>query len=724
MKEILIQELGKEVGDIPKLTDIIINGKPIYKFGFIRWGYEHIGLFEPYNDGNIFHDLARKGILSIILPVIFSNINKILEREGKNFLEFKQYINAVNKDGLTAAHLAVIHDVVALQKLYEYGAALSRSDYQVAVHKQYKPLESSPLEYIFLRNTEKVEDFFNILLNGNTGNITDLLGLIRSEVDNIIDKISQLSEEDKRSKFSIIRDYSKLLLLDNESVIKLEQLLAPHVLKVQNTFTPTGLMYLHMPFGISGLTNHNLFQKKPITQTQMPFIFSKSLFTGSDSLVIKNAEKSESIKKVRNDNSSRNIIKERPVGKDVQNADISKLLESASDTYTVSAEQEGKVNIERITTTLYAQAIIIKQDKYQQIITLGKSLAKYLREEYSSNMESDLGKSYTDLHAFIFVLYRSKDFFNELIKIVSEQSNMESKSVDTFWTEYIETLTGSDLLEVNIKRQHNAYGMACVLDMPDLVKLLIKKSLATNIYQTDTKGLFDIAIKFGSYKTLKYLLTEQQDIELDWHYILLKAIKYANIQAVEYYIDSGFEIIKTVTDKKGVIIETGKYTILNRALSSLKELSNLKYYPTDEYKKAALKKLPKLCECLEKILKSNKLYCSIQEDIVLNKTFSLLHGLDKNINSLRESNLVSAAEEISRLKDQLLDYYSKLPFLPESIDKRIKLLECVIDYDVLSNATTNVSVISALSDIRDGYEIKDLNSLTGDNIDGGFSIEL
>ena len=126
----------------------------------------------------------------------------------------------------------------------------------------------------------------------------------------------------------------------------------------------------------------------------------------------------------------------------------------------------------------------------------------------------------------------------------------------------------------------------------------------------------------------------------------------------------------------------------------------------------------------EKILKSNKLYCSIQEDIVLNKTFSLLHGLDKNINSLRESNLVSAAEEISRLKDQLLDYYSKLPFLPESIDKRIKLLECGIDYDVLSNATTNVSVISALSDIRDGYEIKDLNSLTGDNIDGGFSIEL
>lgn len=84
-----------------------------------------------------------------------------------------------------------------------------------------------------------------------------------------------------------------------------------------------------------------------------------------------------------------------------------------------------------------------------------------------------------------------------------------------------------------------------------------------------------------------------------------------------------------------------------------------------------------------------------------------MHGLDKNINSLRESNLVSAAEEISRLKDQLLDYYSKLPFLPESIDKRIKLLECGIDYDVLSNATTNPIPVGL--DLL--VSVKDLSSL-------------
>lgn len=652
MKEILRNELDKAETDIPRLIDIIVNGKPLYKFGFVFWGYDRVGLFEPYEGGNIFHELAQKGILSMVLPVIFDNKNlsNILTREDKAFSELKQFLNAVDNEGLTPAHLAVTDDLNALQTLYECGVSLRRSDYLIAT-KQYKASEYSPLEYIFVGNSEEISE----RLDNIAKNSKDFLEFLASEMNCIIEKINSASDNDKKEIFSLILNKGSALGLADDNIAKIKQLQEPHSTTLEAPTQYIKLNNMPVKFYGCGFPFNHLLASSP----KFPAAPNKVGLPFWNNLTLPQAQ----------------LNKDQP-------------------------DSENK----KPEPTSSNSELIIEPclEETTEKMSLSEALSKYLakNEQYTSHIQNELGENHSELHSFIVMLAYGKDWFEKLLQGAVKKYSVEAVDTEEFWVDYIKKLKLDQLILKNSKRGVDAYGLSCALDEEWLAKLLLNKGLKLGFYTKNTKSLFDQPIKSDSNQILKYLLTEQQDIELDWHYILSKAIKYANVQVITYYVESEATLIETTTDRKGNINEGEKYTLLNKALDDLVELSAIQRYKKAEQKEKALKKIPKLCKCIKLLLtKDDKLYCTTAGK-VLKKTFDLLQELSTSINNFKENNLSSQAEIVSDLKSNILTHYKKMTSLSEIVIQKIEDLENNIKNDeTLSSASTDMTKISALSDI-------------------------
>lgn len=230
MKQELINELGKKFIDIPKLNSMIENGKPAKLLGFISWGYESMGLFKVYQGKNIFHHLAAKGALKLLLPKFFGATSAdILAREGVTNDKLVELINSPDSNGFTPSHYAILHDPLALQGLFKHGAILTSSVYPDLISKA-KVIPMSPLEFMF-QSEEKAKSFFEGAISSG---FTDIFSALCNEhpyiqkrlveyLPYIIEEVKRLNTVNSLKVFDIIfaNHWFDILIGDTETLNKM-----------------------------------------------------------------------------------------------------------------------------------------------------------------------------------------------------------------------------------------------------------------------------------------------------------------------------------------------------------------------------------------------------------------------------------------------------------------------------------------------------------------------
>jgi hypothetical protein len=670
--EELLRELkidDKKAGvDIIKLNNLIQLGKPIKTFGFIPNGYGSIGLFETYNGENIFHLLARKSVLSTVVPTIFDNANAILAREGikenpKSFL--KKAINALNKDELTPADLAARNnDFAGLQTLDQYGANVIQSDawllgnskyllgLQTLTQLQILPMdyahviesdnwtkmlennskfriESSPIFFFMTRamnnNTPLTDDFVKLFGRICTNsNISDHIKL--DYLPSIIERIKSSKQDEGRKKklCAIIQD-----LLGARS-------------KSTNS-AGVGIEHTTKKGGLSVLSDIT----EKVINTQQP----------------------KEDKKTPLANNTENIDKENTV--------------SVSSVDQKIVPKSNKPELREATIEEYAESVI-----------------KYIvsTPELHDEMKR-LGPNPGTLHSLIFAANAFE--FDQILEIIAKKPGVSNKIPQNFLKEYIDKITSQDLIDLRSTVQGfrvNAYDLTCMLDDPIILELLLKQGIKVGLYTQDTDSLFQPPLKFHRNKILDYLLTEQKHISPNWSYILFQAVKYANLHAVEHYVKSGFVTIETVVDKNYKTNTKGEYTILNKTLEGLKELSKLASSQS-EYKGQAIKKIPKLSKCLETMIDHKKMYYSV-DPVVLTKTMKLLTSLHLKIKSISDTEIQN---ELDKIKNLVIDSYVNLAISEEARNA----IQGIRNDEVMSQTNTVCqSDVSVLSDM--GNKIMEL----------------
>ncbi len=751
MKQVLINELDKPLIDVPKLNSFIENGKPYKLFGFIDWGVESIGLFEIYKGQNIFHYLSHKGVLSMILPTFFGRKSQdILSREKSSFSKLNEYLNSVNLSGLTPAHIAVIHNPTALQTLSQVGAILTSEGYTAILQKNGgRAVAFSPLEYIF-RDEPTAHNFFTQSIRAGS---VDIFALFSKEhhvvqvqflryLPYVVQEINRVNTANSSNVFSVIfQDYwSDILTIDHSSFIKVMRLMNilndqnkdwnlsigdwSHLLSVENfeNFSQIRQCILHkcavkfLDGTLSAMQLEDFIKVDAIEDgkfQQLKYYFVEGSLNPLGLVEV------SAVGLIADGDISTNHVKH---GVPLTALDGTVVLSSVNlgvrDLVDHSAKEHkerelGSVESQKVSVistpslSLISEPVdrpSIKPKAVTKVVSIhdyAESVTSCLQgsKKCTEHLTHDLGISYTQLHSFISMLALPGDYFGKVLHVAAKQLGVITKNTRDFLSEYIGELEACDLLITDNSRKLSAYGLACARDQVDLAKLLLNKGFELGVYSGSTNSIFEIPIKYNSISIIEYLLNEQESIIIDWHYTLSQAIKYANIKAVECYINSGSDIIQGITDRGGLSTEHGKYNILNKALDGLTELSELRRFQEDQVKKeAALRKIPKLCECIKMMIESGKVYYAEDNLTVSKKTFSLLKELKSAIKILSDDPSMSKIVElISLVKGLIISHYEScdLSLMAQQLLGRIK---SDVDYDTVSNATF-ITHFSALSDL-------------------------
>lgn len=751
MKQVLINELDKPLIDVPKLNSFIENGKPHKLFFFINWGVESIGLFEIYKGQNIFHYLSHKGVLSMVLPTFFgSKSQDILSREKSSFSKLNEYLNSVNLSGLTPAHIAVIHNPTALQTLSQVGAILTSEGYTAILQKNGgRAVAFSPLEYIF-RDEPTAHNFFTQSIRAGS---VDIFALFSKEhhvvqvqflryLPYVVQEINRVNTANSSNVFSVIfQDYwSDILTIDHSSFIKVMRLMNilndqnkdwnlsigdwSHLLSVENfeNFSQIRQCILHkcavkfLDGAFSAMQLEDFIKVDAIEDgkfQQLKYYFVEGSLNPLGLVEV------SAVGLIADGDISTNHVKH---GVPLTALDGTVVLSSVNlgvrDLVDHSAKEHkerelGSVESQKVSVistpslSLISEPVdrpSIKPKAVTKVVSIhdyAESVTSCLQgsKKCTEHLTHDLGISYTQLHSFIFMLALPGDYFGKVLHVAAKQLGVITKNTRDFLSEYIGELEAHDLLITDNSRKLSAYGLACARDQVDLAKLLLNKGFELGVYSGSTNSIFEIPIKYNSISIIEYLLNEQESIIIDWHYTLSQAIKYANIKAVECYINSGSDIIQGITDRGGLSTEHGKYNILNKALDGLTELSELRRFQEDQVKKeAALRKIPKLCECIKMMIESGKVYYAEDNLTVSKKTFSLLKELKSAIKILSDDPSMSKIVElISLVKGLIISHYEScdLSLMAQQLLGRIK---SDVDYDTFSNATF-ITHFSALSDL-------------------------
>ena len=751
MKQVLINELDKPLIDVPKLNSFIENGKPYKLFGFIDWGVESIGLFEMYKGQNIFHYLSHKGVLSMVLPTFFgSKSQDILSREKSSFSKLNEYLNSVNLSGLTPAHIAVIHNPTALQTLSQVGAILTSEGYTAILQKNGgRAVAFSPLEYIF-RDEPTAHNFFTQSIRAGS---VDIFALFSKEhhvvqvqflryLPYVVQEINRVNTANSSNVFSVIfQDYwSDILTIDHSSFIKVMRLMNilndqnkdwnlsigdwSHLLSVENfeNFSQIRQCILHkcavkfLDGTLSAMQLEDFIKVDAIEDgkfQQLKYYFVEGSLNPLGLVEV------SAVGLIADGDISTNHVKH---GVPLTALDGTVVLSSVNlgvrdlVDHSVKEHKErelGSVESQKVSVistpslSLISEPVdrpSIKPKAVTKVVSIhdyAESVTSCLQgsKKCTEHLTHDLGISYTQLHSFISMLALPGDYFGKVLHVAAKQLGVITKNTRDFLSEYIGELEAHDLLITDNSRKLSAYGLACARDQVDLAKLLLNKGFELGVYSGSTNSILEIPIKYNSISIIEYLLNEQESIIIDWHYTLSQAIKYANIKAVECYINSGSDIIQGITDRGGLSTEHGKYNILNKALDGLTELSELRRFQEDQVKKeAALRKIPKLCECIKMMIESGKVYYAEDNLTVSKKTFSLLKELKSAIKILSDDPSMSKIVElISLVKGLIISHYEScdLSLMAQQLLGRIK---SDVDYDTVSNATF-ITHFSALSDL-------------------------
>ena len=275
---------------------------------------------------------------------------------------------------------------------------------------------------------------------------------------------------------------------------------------------------------------------------------------------------------------------------------------------------------------------------------------------------------YNKLHSVILIATRKEEYFvSEVLKTAALVLGAEPISYTEFVSGYVESLKKEDLTNYNPYCKLSAFDIACAGNNLTWVKALFTKGVELDVYNIRSYAMYNTALKVNATDVLEYLFKEQELVEVDWSKILMQSLHYANIAAVRYYVESDAKIIRVATDGKNMDVK-GKYTVLNKGLSSLLDLAKFSCDENSEKFKQVTDKLINYVECLSILMKGEKLYYCIDDPLVLKKTFKLVSDFLKYINDLSEfletedsnTKLLRVEESCIELKDQLIQAYDKI----------------------------------------------------------------
>lgn len=657
MKSILLNELSRQIIDVPRLLHVVTDGKPVKSFfGGVR-GYEDIGLFESAdNDGNnIIHILANKRVLTQVLPEIFKDAQQICQREkiSANPISFlTKLLNTANNSGLTAAHIAIDNnDTAALYLLYQYGINLTDMMYT----------SQSPIKYIFDINPK----FLSKTAAHGPVDLLELICLYAAsrkmlKIEHLVDMSMQIQFSNNIKMHTFFLQFFEYCLLDNfvnneqdrEKITMLLDVVANytklelsqhHLIEILNLQNPaqneTALInqakYHILNQCAKAICDNNALPFNDLINTELNDI--KTSDKAKKMIELDSNPKMNEVSKDETEIPNTNAI--QPKAQEIN------LVSERIPLQEIDTNQQSDVNSTHESVMIsHKQAVDINIYK-DKVVTLLKAADKSI-----AYAEQHLGKNYTDLHFIISILsYLGDAKLGKVLTLAAQILDVKPKTIFAFLQEYVQTLQATDLLIVNNKQKLDAYNLSCAYDNCAMAQLFLTRGIETEIYNQNINSIFETPIANNSTNVLQYLLTKQKLITIDWHFVLYKAIKYANIQAVQYYLESGCDAIDVTTDRTGTIKKGEQYTIYNKILDSLVSLTKIEHYTAQEdrhkaqeHSNKAFAKIPLLCKCLEMMINADKIYIST-EKAVMNKTSVLLQKLASTAIALKQNQLAADA---------------------------------------------------------------------------------
>lgn len=324
-------------------------------------------------------------------------------------------------------------------------------------------------------------------------------------------------------------------------------------------------------------------------------------------------------------------------------------------------EVETEVDIETFAQEMFN---IFKKDE---------DCAKKIKEE-----------EYSQLHALICFSFDKESFndlFNDVVNDFESHKNLKVpfKDVSSFFEKYIKLLpqeslpansktktSGHDALHKiyelarNVKPEvskynegRKAYELACKAKNDQVAKLLAQRGIELKLCTEEANFLFEFAFKYKCRETIKFLLFEassefKDSFKIGWGYVLHQTLKYTDIETANDYVNFNFDIVEDTTNKRSEPCEDGEYTVLNKGLSILKQLSRslIKYdnAVVSNQKKIfyqskinSIEKIPELCKILELLIEKEKLYYGAENQHIAAKTYTLLNGIKSYISKISES---------------------------------------------------------------------------------------
>jgi hypothetical protein len=153
-----LSSLDKKTNE--EIAKLVLSGKETKSFFSTKSKYQKSGIFNSYdnNDNNIFHLLAKKGILYSVLSEIFKHKNDICAREKIDEYRLKELINSENKEGFKPAHITVAkNDFNAFQLLHQYGSRLAEDGIKDSVVKYIVKEQPTFLKQIIVNSISIME---------------------------------------------------------------------------------------------------------------------------------------------------------------------------------------------------------------------------------------------------------------------------------------------------------------------------------------------------------------------------------------------------------------------------------------------------------------------------------------------------------------------------------------------------------------------------------------
>lgn len=787
----LAHELQKPNPDIQKLTKLLVNGRPQNFFDKMLNGLFYsssLGLFTDNQENTFFHSLAQKGILSPILHNMDLHKENILKREDASLDDLYRSLNSVNDDGLTLAHIAVKTDPVALWWLMKLKAALTSNDYSTNVLSFYtnhqKINNKSPLEYIFEDDEITKNVFLKILKSGNW----EFFDLFKDEIPLVQEKfkryLKHIPNEAKKFQSSVaLNSFGMLfqshwedILAEGPESLKMKRLmyvLNPEVkdlglsvddlsgslkkelsnidkIKV-HILARCASLYLNKFF----LPDKEEFKILKLEHATLERIFGSLEFNTTKFQAIKryveglpdNSTINDSINVTTASTSSVQLekLEEIPVKQDVQDTT------PKSDPVTVDGisleevdlivdKEDGSSTVNHISTskiiknsTEFKPEIEAKVD----VETFAQEIFNILKEDEDC-AEKIKDEKYSQTHALIYFASDEEFFnnlFNDLANDFETQKNLKVlfKDASSFFEEYIKTLPLESLIAVSKPKPsgqnkgQTPYELACKIKNDQVAKFLAQRGIELKLYTEETETLFQFAFKYQCKDTIKFLLFESS-FEINWGYVLHQMLKYTNIEMAEDYANSSFDVVKDTTNKGSEPSKDGEYTVLNKGLSILKQLSRslIKYDNSVASNQKKLfyqskinniKKIPELCKIIELLIEKEKLYYGAENDHIAAKTYTLLNGIKSYISKISES-LDKIVIGIESELDS--DYCDKIKKALKSLNKKILNSSC---QDEIKEALgfLNKSILD--EECRD--EVKETLKLLNKNVlDGEYQAEV